>query len=176
MKQHSPERHIAETEIGFLDRLLGLALALAGLLLTFGWTLPVMTVETFYLFEDQITILGALGILFREGELLLFFLIGLFTVIFPVAKLVLAYWLWWRLGRSLPSGSKLPAWIETLGKWSMLDVFVVALLIVVLKLSLLSDVTVEPGLYVFAIGVIASMATVQRIRILALRQMAARPG
>lgn len=176
MTQQDPERRRAGAQIGFLDRLLGPALALAGLLLTFGWTLPVMTVETFYLFEDQITILGALGILFREGELLLFFLIGLFTVAFPVTKLTLAYWLWSRLGRSLPSGSKLPARIETLGKWSMLDVFVVALLIVVLKLSLLSDVTVEPGLYVFAIGVIASMATVQRIRILAVRQMAATPN
>ena len=51
---------------GGFDRWLGAGLALCALLLLLGWTLPVMTVETFYVFEDRVTIAGALAILFQE--------------------------------------------------------------------------------------------------------------
>ena len=48
--------------------------------------------------------------------------------------------------------------IETLGKWSMLDVFVVALLLVSLKLGALAKVEVHYGLYFFTASVILTMA------------------
>ena len=47
--------------------------------------------------------------------------------------------------------------IETLGKWSMLDVFVVALLLVSVKLGVLAKVEVHYGLYVFATSVLLTM-------------------
>ncbi len=48
--------------------------------------------------------------------------------------------------------------IEALGRWSMLDVFVVALLVVTTKLGILADVEVHAGIYFFAASVLASMA------------------
>ena len=39
--------------------------------------------------------------------------------------------------------------LETWGKWSMLDVFVVALLFVAVKLGAMANVTVHDGLYWF---------------------------
>ena len=146
-----------------LDRWLGVGLGFSCLLLLLGWLLPVMTVETFYFFDDRVTIAGALFTLLQEGEALLFCIVFVFTVIFPVAKLTLACLAWHQLVTQRGSVGSTVGRIEQLGKWSMLDVFVVALLVVVLKLSIFSDVTVEAGLYIFAAAVVCSMLTVRRI-------------
>lgn len=152
-----------------LDRFLGVGFAVSGLLLVFGWLLPVMTVETLYIFEDRISIMGALMTLVDEGEILLFAVIFLFTVAFPLAKLGLAYLAWHDMPRQSSRAERHIGWIEGLGKWSMLDVFAAALLIVVLKLSAVSEVSVEIGLYVFIAAVVASMILVRRIARLSRR-------
>ena len=152
-----------------IDRFLGVGFAVSGLLLVFGWLLPVMTVETLYIFEDRISIMGALMTLVDEGEILLFAVIFLFTVAFPLAKLGLAYLAWHDMPRQSSRAERHIGWIEGLGKWSMLDVFAAALLIVVLKLSAVSEVSVEVGLYVFIAAVVASMILVRRIARLSRR-------
>ncbi len=151
------------------DRYLGIVLAIAAALLVAGWLLPVMSLRTLYIFYDEISILTGAFRLHRDGEYLLFFLVAVFTVIFPAAKLILTYLLWSRLTvrdpRLLPALGR----VETLGKWSMLDVFVVAILVVVIKLSLVTTVEVHAGLYVFAAAVLISMLAVKRIVALARR-------
>jgi paraquat-inducible protein A len=49
----------------------------------------------------------------------------------------------------------------------MLDVYIVAVLIVTVKLGPLAEVTVEPGLYVFGAAVLLSMLVGARIEKLA---------
>ncbi|MFO7593789.1 MAG: paraquat-inducible protein A [Pseudomonadota bacterium] len=44
-----------------------------------------------------------------------------------------------------------------LGKWSMLDVFVVAMFIMTVKMGAIVSVEVHTGLYLFSAGVVASM-------------------
>ena len=44
-----------------------------------------------------------------------------------------------------------------------LVLFVVALVVVVIKMSAFSDISIEPGLYVFIAAVVASMLVVRRI-------------
>ena len=51
----------------------------------------------------------------------------------------------------------------------MLDVFVVALLVVAIQGSLISDVVLHAGLYVFSAAVLLSIAAVQRMGVLARR-------
>lgn len=58
----------------------------------------------------------------------------------------------------------------------MLDVFVVALVVVVIKLSLISDVSVHVGVYVFAAAVLLSMPAVRRVAVMAGRAARARPS
>jgi paraquat-inducible protein A len=41
-------------------------------------------------------------------------------------------------------------WVSHYGKWSMLDVFVVALLLVIVKLGVLATVEVHYGIYMYA--------------------------
>ena len=142
---------------------LGSLLMTTSALLLAGWVMPVMTVETLFVFNSQISILGACFRLLEDGELPLFLIILVFTIIFPATKLAFAFDAWVRLQRADAKLQRSLHWIETLGKWSMLDVFVVALVVVVVKLSYVSDVTVHLGLYVFALAVILSMVSVKVI-------------
>lgn len=48
-------------------------------------------------------------------------------------------------------------WLATYSKWSMLDVFVVALLVVTLKLGAMAQAKVEFGIYAFASSVLITM-------------------
>ena len=50
-------------------------------------------------------------------------------------------------------------WLGILGKWSMLDVFVVAILIVLVKIGPLAKVEAQRGLYWFAGAILLSMIT-----------------
>jgi paraquat-inducible protein A len=49
------------------------------------------------------------------------------------------------------------------GKWSMLDVFVVAVLVVAVKLGAIADVEMRFGLYAFAASVLLTMFITSRI-------------
>ena len=54
---------------------------------------------------------------------------------------------------------KILEWLGFLGKWSMLDVFVVAILIVAVKLGPLANVTPRAGVYIFSLAIILSIIT-----------------
>ncbi len=154
-----------------LDRFLGLLLLAAALALLAGWLLPVMTVRTLLVFYDEVSILTGAYRLLESGDYLIFLVIVVFTVVLPVGKLVIAYVAWAWLNVTEARVQRALGWIETLGRWSMLDVFVAALLVVVIKLSLFSDVEIHAGLYVFVLAVILSMIAVRRIAKLAQRRL-----
>jgi paraquat-inducible protein A len=50
------------------------------------------------------------------------------------------------------------AFVGTLGKWSMVDVFVVALLVAAIQVSIITNVAIHAGIYVFSGAVLASIA------------------
>src|SRR5690606_10766469 len=81
----------------------------------------------------------------------------LFSVVFPAAKLVLAAYVWRtcavadrRLATSLAA-------LDWIGRWSMLDVLVIALLSISIKSSGVADARAQPGLYLFAGSILLSM-------------------
>ncbi|MGF1595022.1 MAG: paraquat-inducible protein A [Kiloniellaceae bacterium] len=154
------------------DRLLGLLLLAAAAALAAGWMLPVMTVRTMFFFYDEVSILTGMLRLLDSGDHALFAVILLFTVVLPVAKLAVAWFAWSHLRVDDPRVRRLLGWIEAVGRWSMLDVFVAAMVVVVIKLSLVSDVEVHAGLYVFIAAVVLSMLAVRRIAALAHRRLA----
>ena len=80
-----------------------------------------------------------------------------------------AFFLWLRVDPRHPRTARWRDALSQLGKWSMLDVFVVALSIVAINVSLVSDVTVHAGLYVFCGAIVASMLMVLWIEILIRR-------
>ena len=60
-------------------------------------------------------------------------------------------------------------WLELLGRWSMLDVFVVATLIVLIKSKSIVDANASIGIYFFAGAVSLSMLTTNVMNRLARR-------
>lgn len=129
----------------------GLLLALSALLLAPGLVLPAITVERLW-FEIDYSILAAVASLAREGDWFLALVIGAFSVAFPVAKLAFAGWTW-LTGRS---GGRMAAAMGAVSKYSMLDVFIVALTVLVLDGRLLTSASAGPGIFCFAASVLLS--------------------
>ncbi len=163
-------RSLAETARG-PDRWLGwLAVGAVGLLVA-GWTLPIMTVERFLFLSQEISILQGVAELWVEGQTFLAVVIGLFSIVLPTVKLGLALLLWYRADAGNPALQRRLGWLEAAGRWSMLDVFVVALSVVAIQISLIDDVTVHPGVYVFTGAIALSLIVVQRMAVLARRAL-----
>ncbi|WP_456430575.1 paraquat-inducible protein A [Nitratifractor sp.] len=103
-------------------------------------------------------ILGSIAKLSHEGNLPIAAVILLFSVVLPMLKTLSLLFV--SLYETRPFAAKLVRFFKHLGKWSMLDVFVVALLLVFLT-SRGTDVSraeAEIGIYFFLAYVILSMA------------------
>lgn len=107
---------------------------------------------------ESMMLLTTIRDLYREGEVFLAAMITAFTLFFPISKYVaLGYVMITRNVRR--RGGFLSA-IKNLGQWSMGDVFVVALLVVTMRLNngvAQVQIVILPGLWVFATSVLLSM-------------------
>jgi paraquat-inducible protein A len=137
--------------------LVNLLLILALGLLIAGLRLPLLTLEKFWFFSNTVSLYSALRQLWAEGEWGLFWLIGVFSVLFPILKLLMLGLVWNLEAQDSARHRRHLRWLAEYSKWSMLDVFVVALLVVSLKLGALAQAHVREGLYVFAASVVLTM-------------------
>ena len=159
-----------------LDRWLGWGAILAAILLVTGWVLPIMTIERLLFLSSEISILQGVEELWSEHEIFLAIVIGTFSVLLPAVKLALALYLWFHAEAGSHRSRRTLTLLEIAGRWSMLDVFVVALLVVAIRTSLINDVTVHPGVYVFTAAIVLSLVVVQRMAALARRAVAEAAG
>ena len=138
-------------------------LAIAGLLLFIGLVAPIITFTKFFFIHNTFSILTACWNLLKQGQVFLFIIIALFSVLLPILKLALLTKL--TLSNSVISTNteKLLIWIHRFGRWSMLDVFVVAVLVVVVKLGAIGNVEKHIGLYAYAGAAILIMLLTQKI-------------
>jgi len=133
-----------------------LLLVAAFLLFANGIFFPFFHVTKFWMFHDAVSVFGGILTLFHEGEYFLFAVLTVFTLVFPCAKLGLLGIIWIEREHNLTRVHRLHHRVETLGKWSMLDVFVVAILIVALKSASVAELHIGVGLYLFTFSVIAT--------------------
>lgn len=131
-------------------------LIVAFVLFATGIFFPFFTVKKFWLFNDAVSVVGGIITLFHEGEYFLFAVLSLFTLIFPCAKLGLLTITWLEREHELERVRRLHGWVAALGKWSMLDVFVVAILIVAMKSASVAEIHIGFGLYLFTFSVVAT--------------------
>lgn len=131
-------------------------IAVAFLLFGTGIFFPFFHVTKFWVFDDAVSVVGGIFTLFKEGEYFLFAVLTLFTLVFPCIKLGLLAIVWLERDHDLAKVRKLHGWVESLGKWSMLDVFVVAILIVAMKSAGVANIHVGLGLYLFTFSVVAT--------------------
>jgi len=126
--------------------------------------LPIM--ETTSLFGAQRdTILSGVVFLWHSGSWDLALVVFVASVVVPLSKLfALTYLL---LSVRLRSTSqplqrtKLYRMVELVGKWSMLDIYVVALLATVVKFQSLANISAAPGAVAFGAVVILTMLAAQ---------------
>lgn len=141
-------------------------LVLATVSLVIGLYLPLLRIEKMLFWENRYSVVTGVFGLAEDRQYVLATVVFFWSVVFPIGKLALLYWLWF--GRSdAKQRAVVLKRLDKLGKWSMLDVYIVAVLIVAVKLGPLAEVTVEPGLYVFGAAVLLSMLVGARIERLA---------
>ena len=139
---------------------IGLFLTLC--LLIVGLVSPIITLKQFVLIQNTFSVVGGVVALLKEGKLFLFGIISVFSIILPLLKIAVLAKL---LGAEMPSEkiNRYLHWMHLYGKWSMLDVFVVAVLVVVVKLGVVASVEIHYGLYAFAIAVLLTMIITARV-------------
>jgi paraquat-inducible protein A len=123
-----------------------------------GIFLPFTSVTKLWLFENQISVFRGLLVLWHAGELFLFLILFVFTILFPFVKIntMLSLWLWPKLDRE--QARHMFHFVSNLGKWSMLDVFVMAILVLTVKSSGVANIQVGSGFFLFFISVMLTQS------------------
>jgi len=123
-------------------------------------TLPVLTTVQFGR-EEQNTILSGVIELVHNDLVPLAVIVFMASIVLPLVKLFGLTWMLIatrvRSSRLLVSRTQLYRTIDTIGRWSNIDIFSVAMLVAVLQFGALTAVHSGPGLVAFAAVVIITM-------------------
>lgn len=142
----------------FQQGAVNLLLLAATLAFGIGILAPLLTLTKMMFVQNTFSIVSGIWQLYLENEYLLFVILVLFTLVLPVVKLVLLFYAW---NRPRTAHVRSLRWMDWLGKWSMLDVFVVAILIMSVKLGPLATTDLHYGLYLFSGSVVMIMVASQ---------------
>jgi paraquat-inducible protein A len=127
--------------------------------------LPFMSVTKLGQVETY-SLIGGIGHLWRDGERVIAVIIGSFSLAFPLLKnAILVAATTTILPLTAGHRRSLHALAAKTGKFSMLDVFVVAILVVVVKLGESTEVAVRSGTFLFCLAIALSMAASAFVRI-----------
>ena len=144
-------------------------LFLASTAFPLGLVLPLMRLEKLFLFEETPSLLQLIAGLHDAGDWLLAAIVALFSLAFPAAKLFLVFLV--AFGAQPVSRIRL---ISALGKWSMMDVMLVAIVIFAAKTGGIAAALTLPGLWFFAaataLTALAAFAIERNARAIARRR------
>ena len=138
--------------------LINVLLLITAIALGFGLVMPLITFKQLVFFTNTFSIISGVKALYSQNQFLLFTVIIIFSIIIPILKLLLMAANWnfpvthdqhWR--------TRLLALSAALGRWSMLDVFAVAVFVVMMKINLVSEVQTHRGLIIFTFAVLGLM-------------------
>ena len=109
-------------------------------------------------YKTQSTIWSGTVELWNDGTQGIAILVLLCSIVIPLAKIFGLFFLCltWKT-RSSKSNTTLVRCIEVIGRWSMLDVFLVAILVALVKLGSIATIHPEPGIIAFACVVVLTM-------------------
>lgn len=145
----------------------------SGLLIA-GLFLPMLTISQFVFIQNEFSVVSGITELWKAGQYILFVVIGCFSVIIPLTKIALLFKLLQSDNKPHPIKMKLLRLMHDYGRWAMLDVMVVAMLIVTVKMGAIASIQIHPGLYVFGTAVLLIMLTTQStVRLLESQKPAA---
>ncbi len=120
-----------------------------------------LTITQFIVIRNDFSVISGITELWKAGQYILFIVIACFSVVVPLTKIALLFKLLQNDNRPHPIKMKLLRLIHDYGRWAMLDVMVVAMLIVTVKMGAIASIQIHPGLYVFGVAVLLIMLTTQ---------------
>lgn len=119
-----------------------------------GLILPLVQLDKLYFLTETPSLIAIIQGLWDDEEVLLAALVAVFSILFPSLKLLTVQWL-----ALLPQGGEAKyalKFLDLAGKWSMMDVLLVALVIFSAKTSGLAKAFALPGLWFYAAAVLGS--------------------
>lgn len=140
---------------------LAAALALAALLLYIpAMVYPILHMSAYGAYSESTVWDGTRGLL-ENNEWFVGIVVLVASIVVPVLKIAGLFFLViaakFRLGRRLRGQTRLYKVIDIIGPWAMLDVFLLAILVALVKLNDLASVLPGPGLAPFAGMVVLTM-------------------
>lgn len=121
-----------------------------------GLTKRLFISETLFFAEKEVTLLNSIRMLFDNNENFLGTIIFTFTIVFPILKYTLL--LFSLIIKEIESISRLNRWMSMISKWSMLDVYIVALLLLNMKFdSRIVNMELKEGVVWFSLSIILIM-------------------
>ena len=142
--------------------LLSLLFLATGLLIT-GLIMPMMTITKLVFFSNSFSVLQGVYELLQNGHIFLFLLVAGFSIILPVLKIAVLFRLISARTTHSKSIERLLHLMHDYGRWAMLDVMVVAILIVTVKLGAIASIEIHSGLFVFGSAVLLIMFITNRV-------------
>jgi len=122
--------------------------------------LPVMTIVELGEVSEN-TIVGGMLTFWRSGAYPIAIVIFTASILIPLLKIIALSWLCLaasgKLHPSPPMLGKIYWFTELLGRWSMVDIFVVGILVALVQLGNYMSITVGPGALAFAGVVVLTM-------------------
>lgn len=118
--------------------------------------LPILEVEQLG-HHHQSSILGGIIELYKSGSTLVATVILLFSIVFPLLKIMALVELSWLCMMRQRHRTWTYRLMEQIGKWSMMDVMLLALLVMLIKLSGIVQFHFGPALIAFVLCVSMSM-------------------
>ncbi len=128
-----------------------LCVVIAWPLLAAGYLLPLIELKKLKFFTDTPSLLSVIAGLADEKDYFLASILVVFTLIFPISKLTLLSAL---VLSPKSQFAPITKWLARLGKWSMLDVLILAVSVYAAHKSGLASVASQPGAWCFALSVI----------------------
>jgi paraquat-inducible protein A len=122
--------------------------------------LPIMSTSSVFGFEQH-TILGGIAELWAAGDWVLALIVFVASIVVPIGKiatmLLLVATAQRRSSWCARERTQLFRLVETVGHWSMLDVFVVVLIVGMIRFGGFAGVQPQPGLLAFGAVVVLTM-------------------
>lgn len=157
VERETPEIPETMAQSAWRNFLLALFILSAAICFALGVTLPSIRFTTVYVWTNEHSIATIVWALYHNEEWFLCGVITVFSVIFPFLKLL--YLLTLCLSPNLPADfrQKSISTMEWLGRYSMTDVMVLALMIFYMNSSGYTEARVLPGVYCFAASALMTM-------------------
>jgi len=145
------------------DRWIGFLLTLALLLLSLGLFMPAIKIKSLIFINRELSLVDSVFTFFNSGNVFLFLITFLFSIVFPTLKIIIGLYVWYTYKNRLGSADGLMRLLSIISKWSMLDVFIIALVILIVDGRLLSEADIMVGAIVFTVSVILSSFAIYRL-------------